>query len=259
MRRFARRLLRIIARDRRKTDAVDHETRADPLVRLKTRIPDFLDRIQNKRILDFGCGTGRQTVAMAECGACHVVGLDTNPRVLPVARERAVKSEARSRIEFLQQLDSESATKFDVIVSQNSMEHFYNPQDVVATMTAHLTATGEILLTFGPTWLSPYGAHLWHLFPIPWVHLIFPENVIMAVRSEFHDDGATRYEEVEGGLNKMTVRKFETIVSRSRLEPSYVRYHCVKNMRWLQYVPGVREFFVNAITCVLTQPEIASS
>lgn len=259
MGRFARFLLRILARDRRKTDAVDHDTQEDPLITLKTRIPDFLERIQNKRILDFGCGAGRQTVAMAECGARQVVGLDTNPRVLLAAREQVAKSNASDRIEFHQQLNAESASKFDVVVSQNSMEHFYDPQDVVATMTAHLTAKGEILMTFGPTWLSPYGAHLWHLFPIPWVHLIFPENVIMAVRSEFHDDGATRYEEVEGGLNKMTVRKFEAIVSRSRLEPSYVRYHCVKNLHWMKHVPGVREFFVNAVTCVLTQSETASS
>ena len=73
----------------------------------------------------------------------------------------------------------------------------------------------------------------------------------MAVRRRYRDDGARRYEEVESGLNKMTVGRFERIVASSRLEVDFKRYRCVKNVNFLGAVPLVREFFVNSVSVIL--------
>ena len=35
---------------------------------------------------------------------------------------------------------------------------------------------------------------------LPWVNLLFPERVVLAVRSRYRTDGATRYEDCGGGL-----------------------------------------------------------
>ena len=40
----------------------------------------------------------------------------------------------------------------------------------------------------------------------------------MRWRSEFKTDGATRFHEVEGGLNRMTIRRFVRLVENSRLQ-----------------------------------------
>jgi len=41
--------------------------------------------------------------------------------------------------------------------------------------------------------------------PLPWAHLLFPESVIMNERKRFRpDENANKFEEVKGGLNKMT-------------------------------------------------------
>ena len=40
----------------------------------------------------------------------------------------------------------------------------------------------------------------------PWAHVLFSENTIMAVRKLYKNDNASRFEEVEGGLNQMTIK-----------------------------------------------------
>ncbi len=69
------------------------------------------------------------------------------------------------------------------------------------------------MISFGPTWYHPLGGHLFSVFP--WAHLLFSERALLRWRSGFRSDGATRFREVEGGLNQMTIRRFEKIVEMS--------------------------------------------
>jgi hypothetical protein len=55
------------------------------------------------------------------------------------------------------------------------------------------------------------GGHLFSVFP--WAHLIFSEQALIRWRSDFKSDGATRFSEVAGGLNQMTIRRFERLIA----------------------------------------------
>ena len=84
-----------------------------------------------------------------------------------------------------------------------------------------------MLAAFGPTWYHPYGGHLFSVFPRA-AHLVFTERALLRWRADFKTDGATRFEEVEGGLDRMTIRRFERLVAASpvrcaRLEPVPIR------------------------------------
>ncbi|MEP6741917.1 MAG: hypothetical protein ABJB61_05415 [bacterium] len=70
-----------------------------------------------------------------------------------------------------------------------------------------------VIAAFGPTWYHPLGGHLFSVFP--WSHLIFTEKALIRWRSDFKTDGAARFSEVEGGLNQMTIRRFERLVAES--------------------------------------------
>jgi hypothetical protein len=83
-------------------------------------------------------------------------------------------------------------------------------------MAGTLKPGGRVLLAFGPTWLHPLGGHLFSVFP--WAHLVFTESALIRWRARFRNDGATRFSEVEGGLNQMTIRRFERLVAESPLE-----------------------------------------
>ena len=80
----------------------------------------------------------------------------------------------------------------------------------------------------------------------------------MQVRNRFRDDGAVRYEDVEGGLNRMTVARFERLVRESGLHVDWKRYRCVKGANVLQVLPRLRELFINHVSCVLRKEGGAS-
>lgn len=226
----------------------------DALRRLHSAIPGLATRILGRRVLDFGCGRGFQAVALATAGAGEVVALDTNEKLLATGREWAVKQRVEERVRFTAALGAEDEGSFDVVTSQNSMEHFPDPAAVLQAIRRALRPGGELLLTFSPPWFAPYGAHMHYFTSVPWVHLLFSERTVMAVRSRYRHDGATHYEEVEGGLNRMSVAKFERLVRDSGLELSWRRYVAVKRIPIVTAIPGLRELFVNEVDCVLRRP-----
>ena len=227
--------------------------RNDPLSLLQAQFPDLLQRVAGKRVLDYGCGAGHQVVALAQRGAAHVTGLDTSPPALRAARQLASEAGVGRRVELVAALDERLRDAFDVIVSQNAMEHFPDPASTLAAMAMLLKPGGVILMTFGPPWFAPYGHHMFFFTKMPWVNLLFSERTVMRVRSLFRSDGATRYEDVAEGLNRMSVRKFEGLVARSGLEMRHRHYRCVKRLDFLARVPLARELFINHISCVLAR------
>lgn len=236
------------------TEAVDQTTVATALDGLRGAFPDLDLLIVDAMVVDFGCGSGWQSVALAHSGAARVVGVDNNVRTLAVAQALAASEQLHDRVSFVQTLENELHGTFDVVVSQNAFEHFDDPEGILRTMTGVLRPGGRILITFGPPWYAPTGSHMHFFTRMPWVNLLFPESTVMRVRARYRSDGATRYEEVESGLNRMTVSRFERIVRGCGLIAERREYSCVKNIRALQYLPWLRELFINNVACVLRKP-----
>lgn len=213
--------------------------------------PGFESLIKGKSIVDFGCGTGTQSLALAEGGAARVLGLDTNSKTLNIARESLARTKYASVVEFTDIPRPEHLGKFDIVISQNSMEHFPQPVPILQAMANLIGPQGKLLITFGPPWYAPYGSHMRFFTSIPWVNILFSERTVMTVRGRYRNDGALRYEDCESGLNKMSISKFEGIVSSMGFEQTYTRYDGVKGLDFLTRVPGVRELFVNHVTVIL--------
>jgi SAM-dependent methyltransferase len=230
--------------------AEDNDPRS-ALRRVIGAYPELETRITNARVLDFGCGLGYQAVALAELGALSVLGVDMNPEWLSRARRLATERGVADRVRFVESLGPKEMQKFDVVISQNSMEHFPDPERALSEMIDALAPNGEIILTFEPPWYAPYGAHMHYFTKIPWVHLLFPERTIMAVRARYKNDGARRYEDVEGGLNRMSVHKFDRLLRSSGLSVVRRTNVPVKGQLLLSRIPGVRELFTNRLTAVL--------
>ena len=177
-----------------------------------------------------------------------------NPRTLEVARQAADQSPQKSRVRFTDSLATPAdgtRERFDLVISKDSLEHFQDPELMLATMSGALNDDGKLFITFGPPWYSPYGSHMYFFTRVPWVNLLFSERTVMAVRSRYRDDGAMRYEEVESGLNRMSVGRFERIVKDSGLRMSWYRYDCVKGLDIASRVPLLRELLINHVSCIL--------
>jgi len=212
---------------------------------------NFLDDISRKKILDFGCGFGYQVVAMALKGADFVVGVDIREKAILGGIDLAKIHGVYEKVQFLKEIKNNYQEYFDLIISQNSFEHYPDPDSILKLWWNVLKYKGKVYLTFGPPWYAPYGAHTYFFTKIPWTNIFFRETKVMKVRSYFISDGAKRYEEVEGGLNKMTVRRFEKIIRNSRFTIKYINYHAVKKIKIMTKIPVIREFFINQIDCIL--------
>jgi SAM-dependent methyltransferase len=169
---------------------------------------DVVEEIRGKDVLDFGCGKGAEAIEMAAY-ARSVVGLDIRQDHLAIASEHA---QGVNNCTFVTSTDR----KFDVVVSLDAFEHFGDPAGVLKVMHSMLHDEGTVIFSFGPTWFHPLGGHLFSVFP--WAHLLFSEHSLIAWRSRFRHDGATRFGEVEGGLNQMTISRFKRIVRDTGFE-----------------------------------------
>lgn len=207
---------------------------------------EFLNRIAGKTIVDFGCGNGIEAVEMAQRGAKRVIGID----ILEGALKTAQQSASAAGVQHICTFATSTNERAEVIVSIDAFEHFADPAAILKIMDALLQPTGEVLVSFGPTWYHPLGGHLFSVFP--WAHLVFGEKALIQWRSTFKTDGATRFGEVAGGLNQITIRKFEELLESSPLRPASMELVPIKFLRYLHCKP-TREFTTALVRCRLVK------
>ena len=209
---------------------------------------EFFARIAGKRVVDFGCGEGDDAVEMAVTGAARVIGVDIREEVLRVARKKAAGAGVEDRCSFTTQ----TTELADVIVSLDAFEHFADPAEILRRMNTLLRPAGEVLVSFGPTWYHPLGGHLFSVFP--WAHLVFSEEALIRWRSTFKTDGATRFGEVAGGLNQMTIQKFVNLVQHSPLRFAALELVPIRKLRHF-HTRLTREFTTSIVRCRLIKRE----
>lgn len=237
------------------TEARQAWTLENALTRLRWAFPDFDERIRGRSVLDFGCGQGWQSLAMAQAGAASVLGVDNNPATLDTARSLARAQAAPlppDRLAFATDVPAERRGTFDVVLSKDSMEHFADPAAMLRLMRSALQPSGHVLITFGPPWYAPYGSHMHFFTRVPWVNLLFSEETVLRVRSRYRGDGARRYAEVESGLNQMSVRRFERLIAETGMHPVARNDYCVRGWSALGRIPLLRELFITNVSCVLS-------
>ena len=171
---------------------------------------EIWDELADKVVFDFGCGTGEETVEIARRGrASRVIGIDIRESVLMKAREHAARAGVADRCSFV----TSTEERGDVIISMDAFEHFDDPAEILRIMRRLMRDDGKAIIEFGPVWYHPLGGHLFSVFP--WAHLVFTEKALIRWRSDFKTDGARRFSEIEGGLNQMTISRFERLIKAS--------------------------------------------
>lgn len=213
--------------------------------------PDFYERIAGKTVVDFGCGLGADAINMARHGARRVIGIDIRHDFLDSATQRA----AAAGLQDICQFGTAASDAAEVVVSVDAFEHFADPAAILRSINDLLLPHGEALISFGPTWYHPLGGHSFSVFP--WAHLLFTEGALMRWRSTFKADGATKFSEVAGGLNQMTVRHFERLVGESPLAVDTLELVPIKTLRHL-HNRLTRELTTSIVRCRLIKRTSAS-
>ena len=222
--------------------------------------------LKGKVVLDVACGCGGKTVYyVLNLSPNIAVGIDLDYERLKVgavfSREKSVSNKlsfVRADAGFLPFRRDE----FDMVIMNLCFEHFSNPSRVLHEGSRVLVKSGEILINFEP-YLSMWGAHIAHLVPIPWCHILFSdETLVKAVKGSLRNS-IVDFTDFDFNticdfacLNQMTISKFRHIVQSSSsslnleyftLLPSSFQNYPFSLLNWftrlLVRIPFVREFF----------------
>ena len=200
--------------------------------------------LRGKTVADFGCGHGVECEELAAI-AGRVVGVDSEPKARAIA---TVRTSHLSNVRITDHLDE----PVDAIISIDAFEHFSDPAAILAAMVKALRPGGCVLVSFGPTWYHPLGGHLFSVFP--WAHLLFSEQALMRWRAQHRTDGARRFGEVEGGLNRMTIRNFKALCDASGLDVAHFEAVPISSLRAL-HSPLTEEFTTALVRAYLVKRE----
>jgi 2-polyprenyl-3-methyl-5-hydroxy-6-metoxy-1,4-benzoquinol methylase len=134
----------------------------DPFFRqLSQLIFSEVKRSWTGRILDMGCGAGRNLILAANMGYAPV-GVDSSPESLRVAR-KAVKERGLASVvtlinKDLTKLRKGELGKFDYVILQEIIEHVPNWQKLIDYAYSALVPGGKILIT------TPHDPGQWNHF-----------------------------------------------------------------------------------------------
>lgn len=211
-----------------------------------------LNQLNNKSILDFGCGEGGFSLALAnKLPNSKITGIDLLEG--QEAANKIIKEKHLKNLKFIisksEQLPDNS---FDYAFSHDSFEHFENPKYILSEMIRLTKPNGHILIKFGPTWASPYGRHMGGTYKKnkPWIHLFIPEKNMMRVHSVYHNRNILfeEYKNLEGGLNKMTVtRALNIITSFNSIDLIEKNINYVWKGKIFKNIPSINEMFSGSL------------
>lgn len=226
---------------------------------VRKTVPGFDQLVSAKTVLDYGCGHGWQAVAMrTRCGAQKVFGLDVVDRLLSFGSDLAQKHGCSDSVAFGKTVPAELEGQFDLVLSISAFEHYREPEIELQRMRAYLKDGGRIIVTFAEPWYSHSGSHFsgYARFPgtniaVPWLNLLFSDEALLALRAKFREDLPKRIEDVEGGLNRMTISKFERIIDSCGMEVEQKQLFATKGIPLVTRIPIVREVLTSAASSIL--------
>lgn len=214
----------------------------------------FESAIKGRTLLDIGCGPGDQVLGAVQAGARLAVGVDKNEVMVRLGEINAEKMGLSERARFTMDAVSTLGTEWaDVALSQNSFEHFHEPERILAQAFEALKPGGQFFVTFGPPWWHPFGVHHMFMIKLPWAHYLFSERTILRVRQLFRPNRPTRWLEVS--LNQMTIAKLLRLVADSGFSLARLSVTPIGPLPgWLVRQRPFREWTVSDVSVILAKP-----
>jgi len=157
------------------------KTMLNPIARSGGSIERF------NRVMDFGCGVGRLTLALAP-KAAEIVGVDISPPHLALARDRA-GSETNAKFVSINTVEQIGTLgQFDLIVSFIVIQH--NPPPVMAEILRMLLSClvgGGFIIIQIPTYINGYAFRLADYLAAPRAGIDanpLPQHIIFKIFAE---------------------------------------------------------------------------
>jgi SAM-dependent methyltransferase len=211
-------------------------------------------------VLDFGCGWGGETLWLAS-KVRSVVGVDVERSSLQQAR-RALSRSRVSNCEFRLMKDGCIPLRdasVDAVFSTDTFEHVMDLPLAFGEIARVLRPGGLLVTRFGPLFYSPYGYHMQWACRVPYAHLLFGLDAILALRRERTGHLLDVVDWQGTGLNGRRFADFKRAALGAKLE--LVRFNAVPvlGLTRLTRVPFVSDLFTFGVDCVARRPAVPAA
>lgn len=99
--------------------------------------------LQDRRVLDFGCGSGILALAALKLGAAHAIGVDNDPQALIATHDNAERNEVADRLDVYLPSDEPAAT-YPIVVANILASALVTLAD---TLTARVAPGGQLAMS----------------------------------------------------------------------------------------------------------------
>lgn len=111
-------------------------------------ISDIAGGLNNKKIIDVGCGGGILAEAMADQGA-QVTGIDLAEKSLKIARLHSLETGIKVNYQHISAEDmaSQHQEKFDIVTCMEMLEHVPNPASIIRACAQMVKPNGWVFFS----------------------------------------------------------------------------------------------------------------
>ena len=174
--------------------------------------------LENKSVLDFGCGHGSLCLDIANSDVKLVTGIDLNNNLINFAKENLNENyfQYKDKVNFHNKdiLKEHFNEKFDLIVSKDTFEHTNNLPEILNKFYDILNKGGLAYVGFGPLYNFFNGDHGRTQLKIPWLHVILSDQFIIDRYNKKNKSKIKKIEEL--GLSKYSFKDYENFFTNSK-------------------------------------------
>ena len=104
--------------------------------------------LERKNILDIGCGIGGVDFYLAENNKCKILGIDTEPLVIKIAKEKLKKLSLKGEVIFklYNKVSEIKDNRFNLVFSKESILHIKDKKKLLQEVYTIIEENGQIVL-----------------------------------------------------------------------------------------------------------------
>lgn len=235
----------------------DEQQTVKETIKAPERVGAYLEELgrTDVDICDFGCGWGGETLWLAE-RVRSATGVDIDPRNLEQAN-RALDGRAIANCRFVLASDDGlnlPDDSFDAVFSTNTFEHVQDLDQAFREIYRILRPGGLLIARWGPLFYSPQGYHLYWACQVPYAHVAFGLDAVVALRNARAPRPLQARSWRDLGLNQKRFADYRNAAQHAGFSLERFRPVAVRSLDRLARLPVIGDLLIFGVDCRIRKP-----